>query len=117
MTVPERLLLALESKAPWQMTLAEFGKAYKPIRCFQRYTSEQRADRAASFRLGPVQRDQVGEYCYVHPLLPDRAYPSPSRARRATHWYLIEQALRQGLPVPAPVLGDYPPLLWREFVQ
>lgn len=100
MTVPESLSLALDAKAPWQMTLAEFGKAYKPIRYFQRYTPEQRADRAASFRLGPVQRDHVGEYCYVHPLRPDRAFPSPSRARHATHWHFIEQVLRQGLPVP-----------------
>ena len=117
MTVPEQLPLALESKALWQMTLAEFGKAYQPIRYFQRYTSEQRADRAASFRLGPVQRERVGEYGYVHPLLPDRAYPSPSRARQATHWHLIEQALRQSLPVPAAVLSDYSPLLWKEFIQ
>ena len=117
MTVPEPLPLALEAKAPWQMTLAEFSRTYKPIRHFQRYTAEQRADRAASFRLGPVQRAQVGEYCYVHPLQPDRAYPLPSMARRATHWHLIKQALTQRLPVPAAVLGDYPPLFWREFIQ
>src|SRR5512135_3631975 len=116
MAVPESLALASGTKAPWQMTLAEFGKAYKPIRYFQRYTPEQRADRAASFRLGPGQREQVGEYCYVHPLRPDLAYPSASRAWRAAHWHLVEQALRQGLPVPAAVLADYPPLLWKEFL-
>jgi len=115
MNAPEQLSLAL--KAPWQMTLAEFGQAYKPVRYFQRYTPEQRVDRAASFRLGPVQRERVGDYCYVHPLRPDRAFPSPSQARRATHWHLIEQALRQGLPVPAAVLADYPSLLWKEFLQ
>lgn len=90
MNLAEPLPSALAAKAPWQMTLAEFSQAYKPIRYFQRYTSEQRADRAASFRLGPVQRERVGEYGYVHPLRPDRVYPSPSRARRATHWRLIE---------------------------
>ena len=114
MNLPEQLPLALDAKAPWQMTLAEFGQAYKPIRCFQRYTAEQRACHAASFRLGPVQRERVGEYCYVHPLRPNIASPSPSLARRATHWTLLSQALAQGLPVPAEVLRDYLPLLQTE---
>lgn len=117
MTLAEPLPPAPDAKAPWQMTLAEFAKAYQPIRYFQPYTAEQRTDRAASLHLGPVQREQVSKYGYIHPLLPDQAYPSPSRARRAAHWHLIEQALRQGLPVPAVVLSDYPPLLWREFIQ
>jgi hypothetical protein len=90
MNLAEPLPLALEIKAPWQMTLAEFAKAYKPIRCFQRYTSEQRARR------------------------PDRVYPSAGEACRITHWALIEQALMQGLPVPAEVWSDHPMLLWRE---
>ena len=107
----------LNAKAPWEMTLTEFSRAYRPIRYFQHCTAAQHTDRAASFRLGPAPREHVGEYCYVHPLLPDRAYPSSSRARRATHWHLIEQALRQGLPVPARVLAEYSPLLWKGFVQ
>ena len=114
MNVPEQLTLALDAKALWQMTLAEFGQAYKPIRCFQRYTSEHRTDRAASLRLGPAQRERVGEYCYLHPLRPDVAYPSPSQARWITHWNLVKQALAQELPVPAEVRREYPDLLQTE---
>ena len=109
MNAPEQLTLTL--KAPWQMTLAEFGNTYKPVRCFQQYTTEHRAKRAASFRLGPAQRERVGEYCYLHPLRPDVAYPSPSQARWITHWNLVKQALAQELPVPAEVRREYPTLL------
>ena len=70
MSAPEQLPLALDAKAPWQITLAKWGHAYRPVRCFQHYTSEHRAERAASHRLGPVPRDQVGRVLLRPPAAP-----------------------------------------------
>lgn len=53
------------------------------VRHFQRYTAEQRADRAASHRLGPRQRQSVGEYFYTHPDVPGRCFPTRGRAAQA----------------------------------
>jgi hypothetical protein len=44
-------------------------------RCFQSYTSEQRANHADSFKLGIRQRHAVGEFYYVHPDVPGKAFP------------------------------------------
>lgn len=52
-------------------------------RCFQRYTHDQRANHAASHRLGHRQRKAVGEYFYVHPDVPGLAFPTRDRAARA----------------------------------
>lgn len=53
------------------------------VRHLQRYTSEERANRAASHRMGPRQRHAVGEHFYTHPAIPDRAFPSRGAAARA----------------------------------
>lgn len=55
----------------------------KPIRCFQHYTSRDRADRAASFRLTRSQRESVGEFFYMHPLRDDVAFATRGAAERA----------------------------------
>jgi hypothetical protein len=53
------------------------------VRCFQHYTSEQRADRASSHRLGHRQRTAVGHYYYTHPDVPNLAFPTRTAAARA----------------------------------
>lgn len=54
----------------------------KVIRCFHAYSSECRAAHAASFRLGYQQRRSVGEFYYVHPDVPNVAFPTRTRAAR-----------------------------------
>jgi len=63
-------------------------------RHFQHYTSEQRADRASSHRLGPRQRLAVGEYFYTHPDVPGRSFPRRSRAARSAVLATTWRALR-----------------------
>lgn len=58
-------------------------EAKRVVRHFQHYTSQQRADRASSHRLGPRQREAVGEFFYTHPDIPDRAFPTRGAAARA----------------------------------
>lgn len=62
------------------ITYDEFRKLHPATRCFQRYTSEQRADHAASFRLGWRKRQAVGEFYYVHDMVPDIAFPTAKMA-------------------------------------
>lgn len=64
------------------------AESKRVIRCFQSYTAEQRADRSASFRLGHKQRRAVGEYYYVHPDCPSRAFST----RKAAALYALETA-------------------------
>jgi hypothetical protein len=45
------------------------------VRCFQSYTSNQRADNAANFRMGYQQRRAIGEFFYTHPDVPNLAFP------------------------------------------
>jgi hypothetical protein len=52
-------------------------------RCFHAYSSECRANHAASFRLGYQQRRAMGEFFYVHPDLPNKAFPTRGAAARA----------------------------------
>jgi hypothetical protein len=52
-------------------------------RGFQRYTSELRADIAASFRLTQGQRASIGEAFWTHPLCPGVCYPTRIAALRA----------------------------------
>jgi hypothetical protein len=52
-------------------------------RGFQRYTSQDRADRAASHRLGFRQREQIGEAWWSHPLCPGVCFPTRAAAYRA----------------------------------
>jgi hypothetical protein len=73
------------------------AEAKKVVRNLQRYTSEQRADRAASHRMGHRQRESTGEYFYSHPAIPGIAYPTRTAA--------AQEALRRAdLPTePAPI--------------
>jgi hypothetical protein len=50
---------------------------------FQAYTSEQRANHAASHRLGYQQRRATGEVFWTHPDFPSTAFPSRIAAARA----------------------------------
>lgn len=59
------------------------AEAKKVIRCFHHYSSEQRADHAASHRLGYRQRRAAGEYFYTHPDLPGLAFDKRFDAARA----------------------------------
>ncbi len=60
-----------------------FRRANPAIRNFQRFTSDQRASHAASFRLTPRQRQAAGEFFYTHPMLPGLAFPTAKAATTA----------------------------------
>lgn len=62
---------------------ASFRQAYPAIRCFQRYTAEDRASHRASRRLGPRAKERVGEFFYVHPMIPGRAFATAKAATTA----------------------------------
>lgn len=98
------------AKEPWQMTREEFGKAFKPVRHFQKYDSAQRADLAASHRLSGAARERTGEFFYTHPLESGVAYATAADAKRVVREKLVSQAIAENLPVPASVLADYPEL-------
>jgi hypothetical protein len=66
------------------------AEARRVVRHFQRFTPEQRADHASSGRLGHRQRQAVGEFFYVHPDLPGRAFPTRRAAARAALRLLAE---------------------------
>lgn len=85
------------------MTYEEFRKAHPAVRCFQRYSPETRANHAASHRLGHRQRTAVGEYYYVHKLVPDIGFPRAKLAtERAYGVYLATLPKhRVGEPMPA----------------
>lgn len=53
------------------------------IRCFQGYTPEQRSNMRAFLTLGYKKRHSVGEFYYVHPALPNRAFPRRKAAAKA----------------------------------
>jgi hypothetical protein len=60
------------------------AEAKRVVRTFQRYTPEQRANRAASHRLTYAQRTAVGEFFFTHPDLPGRSFDTRHGAARAT---------------------------------
>jgi hypothetical protein len=55
----------------------------KPVKHFQRYTSEQRADLMASHRLGRHQRESIGEVFWTTELAPGIAFPTRKAALNA----------------------------------
>lgn len=59
------------------------AEARRVTRCFNAFTSEQRANRAASFRLGHRQRHATGEYFYIHPAFPHTAFKTRRQAALA----------------------------------
>lgn len=69
--------------AGWDYDAEVLRATRSVVRHFQRYNSEQRADRAASHRLGQQQRRAVGEHFYTHPHAPGRAFPTRRAAARA----------------------------------
>ncbi len=58
-------------------------EAKRVTRIFQRYTPEQRANRAAAHTLTPGQQKAVGEYLYTHPDVPGKSFGSRQLAARA----------------------------------
>ncbi len=68
---------------PDNYTIALKAEMKRVVRCFHRYSSETRANHAASFRLGHQQRQAVGEFFYTHPDIPNRAFPSRKKAALA----------------------------------
>lgn len=67
------------------MTYEEFRKANPAIRQFMALSSEQRANHAASFRLGYQQRQRQGDYFYTHPACPGLSYPTAKAATTAAY--------------------------------
>lgn len=59
------------------------AEAKKVTRCFHAYSPEQRANHAASHRLGHRQRASTGEFFYVHPAFPNTAFSTRGAAARA----------------------------------
>lgn len=59
------------------------AEAKRVVRCFQHFTSEQRANHAASHRLGFRQRESVGRFFYTHPDVPGLAFDRRGDAARA----------------------------------
>lgn len=85
------------------LTYEAFRKAHPATRCFHKYDSVTRADRASSFRLSRQARDRVGEHFYIHPLCPGVAFPTAKRATtHAYEAYLAAQpATEQETPCPS----------------
>lgn len=103
-----------EEKQSWEMTREEFGKAHKPTRIFQQFTSEERANRAASHRMGHRQKEAVGEYFYTTPGVPGRAFDTAGQAKDAAHRASVERAVSEGKPVPRAVLEEYRGQEWAD---
>lgn len=84
-------LIAASGMAPEQVAAWLQDERRKVVRCFQRYTGQQQSDRRASFRLGYKQRVSTGEYYYVHPDAPGKAFPT--RGDAAIH--VVAAGLRE----------------------
>lgn len=70
------------------MALSNYEEALKAerkkvVRCFHKHSSETRANLAASFRLGYQQRAEIGQFFYVHPAIPNRAFGTRGAAAAA----------------------------------
>lgn len=96
------------------MDYATFRKIHPATRCFQRHSSETRAMMASSFRLGRRQRNAIGEYFYIHEMIPGTAFSSAGLATKAAYAAYVEKAKTlavdaviggRGIDVAA-VLGD-----------
>jgi hypothetical protein len=80
------------SNATPAMTYEEFRKAHPAVRCFHHHTSEQRANLAAAHRLTQRQRRAVGEFFYIHEMLPGRGFPTAKLATTAAYQRLVASA-------------------------
>lgn len=75
-----------------EMNFEDYRKQFPATRYFQLYTSEQRANHAASHRLARHQRVASGHYFFVHPHVPARAFAKRSLAERAGFDQYIDSA-------------------------
>lgn len=66
------------------MTYQEFRKQYPAIRCYREFDAETRANLAWA-RTGYKARRAVGEFYYVHPRVPGRAFPTAKAATTAAY--------------------------------
>ena len=78
--IPAKRKLALQKK----LKAEGVGEEPQITKHFQRYTSEQRASRAASHRLGHRAKEAVGEYFYTNQR-DNIAYKTAKEAREAFH--------------------------------
>lgn len=67
---------------PSNYEIALKAEMKRVVRCYQAYTPEQRSNHD-TLKLGIRQRKTFGEFYYVHPALPDRAFPTRKRAALA----------------------------------
>jgi hypothetical protein len=65
----------------------------KIVRCFQRYSHEQRSNNAASHRQGYLQKRRSGEFFYVSELIPGIGFPTQGRAVEAARKVLASQQI------------------------
>lgn len=75
--------MSAEQATGTNMEIALKAEAKRVTRCFQPYTSGQRADLASSHRQGHRQREAVGEFFYVHPSRPGEQITTRGQAARA----------------------------------
>lgn len=59
------------------------AESKKVTRCFQPYSTDERAAHAASHRLGHRQKEARGHHFYVHSDMPNLGFPTRDRAVRA----------------------------------
>lgn len=65
------------------VTYLEFRRKHPATRCWQKFDHEQRANHASSHRLTQQQRSAFGEYYYLHPMVPNNAFPTAKAATTA----------------------------------
>lgn len=83
-----RLTPKAESGEQWADICALEAQAVEleknePVKHFQRFTHEERADRASSHRLGFRQRTQLGTSFWTHPKVPGIAFQTRKAALQA----------------------------------
>jgi hypothetical protein len=71
------------TNTPSNYDVALKAEAKRVIRCLHHYTSEQRANHAASHRLGHRQRQAIGEHFYIHPDVAGVCFDTRGQAARA----------------------------------
>jgi hypothetical protein len=67
----------------------QFYDIPKAVRCWQKFSSETRANLMSSHRVGFRQKERFGEFYWTHPLIPNRAYPTRKAAYSAALETLI----------------------------
>lgn len=71
----------------------------KPVKHFQKYSSEDRANRAASHRMHFRQKQAVGEFFWTHPFVPGIAFPTRKAALKAAEQvHIIDRKNAVALP-------------------